>query len=166
MFRIRNGMAGILTVNLEEGSIHLRPGQSFDIEHDGGCSRKWINSDVTLNRFLKQKTLTLVHDSKEKEIKTKFSSVQPKTPTPTAKPIPSIIDFGNFDDSYEEPEIEDLAKVVATEEPPELEYMTKKNMIEWAEDHNLEVDKYMRKSDIKSLIETSDIYKSLIVEIS
>jgi len=166
MFRIRNVLPGILTVDLERGSINLRSGQSFDIEDDGGCSRKWIKNDPTLNRFLQQGILKLVHDSGKPRILKASGRGAPKKPvhfvptfsTPPHPSVPPKVDESPIVETFESPTVE----VLSVEEPPELDHMTKKQMVAWAEEHGLEVDLKMRKRLIRETIEESDVYQVLV----
>jgi hypothetical protein len=120
MFKVQNGTPGNLPVDLEQGSIILTPGKSFDL--DPHCSRKWINTNPLLQKLLAIKALILIHDSevgvpgvptkqvipiKPKDIKaamqqkTSETSIKKSTPKPVKpKKIkkPKMINMADKDD--------------------------------------------------------------------
>lgn len=111
MYKVQNTKPGNLPIDLEQGSITLGPGQTIDL--DEHCSRKWIKTNILLQKLLAVKALRLVHDSQVTIPKAPIKKVVKRTvpakrkrplPKPVGKPLPKkpkIIDLNEKEDPTE-----------------------------------------------------------------
>jgi len=113
MYKIQNIMPGNLPIDLEQGSIMLTPGQTFDL--DLYCSRKWIKTNKLLKQYFDAKAIRLIHDSDIavpkppiKKVKTRIqpetTDIAKKVPLPKTKPQikkPKVIDLSTEQDPIE-----------------------------------------------------------------
>jgi hypothetical protein len=175
MFKVRNNLSGTFSLTLEKGSITLQPGGSFDIEGDGGCSRKWIKSDPILNSLLRTGTLSLVHDSAKGLPKAPIgdataSKKAGKPGKPKKPPKPTIVDFGKGEDIDLKKHKEEAKKAPPPpppkpkkpgEELPDVFNMKKYELIECAESHGIALEEGAYKDEVREAILESDWYKDL-----
>jgi hypothetical protein len=179
MYKIRNGMPGNLTIDLEQGSITLGEGKSFDLEEDGKCSRKWINNNSLLKRWVDEGKILLLHDTGDTDIPPVptgyvVGKVEPTSRKKKKKDKPQIIDFGKGEDITDdkekidapeptEPEVPATPEVEAPEPLPTMK-MNKEALTEWAEALGMSVDredKDMTKKKIFALITGTEAYQNL-----
>jgi hypothetical protein len=122
MFVVRC-LVGRLSIILEKGSITLAAGQKFDLEPF--CSRKWLQNNKELNRFIKSNYLMVTYDDyvslpKEPILPSmQKKSLDTKVTIPVQPDKPVVI---NLDD------VEDIEFVEALkEEPPPIEKQVLEN---------------------------------------
>lgn len=118
MYKVINVMPGPLGISLEKGSIILNKGNAFDLEGDGGCSRKWINSDPALASLLKSGALAVLFDSEKRLPQPDLTTDLRKPNKPKKAPkidLPTVVELSDVEEIEEEP------PVIETEEvEPEL----------------------------------------------
>jgi len=121
MYKVQNMMPGNLPIDLEEGSITLTAGQTFDL--DTRCSRKWIKTNILLKKLFDSKALRLIHDSAASIPKVpvrKVRRIKPGKRTKKAKkPLPKPVSINVPVD----PTVTDLS---AKEDPTEKKYKRSK----------------------------------------
>ena len=136
MYKVQNATSGNIPLELEQGSITLTSGQTFDL--DVHCSRKWMKTNAILIRLLSVGALHLVHDSLVSLPKAPIKKVKilnsAKPPTvakkPVAKPIavtipkkPKVTDLS----AKEAPTKQNYKKLEEKKEDPVEKMLAKKD---------------------------------------
>ena len=91
MYNIRARVPGIFCLNLEDGSVNLRPGQIVNLELM--CSRRWIESDSELQSLINRHVIQVIFDStKDKVPNVNLTTVSKKIrPAATIAPLPARV---------------------------------------------------------------------------